>query len=91
MCLFSIAATVVFEPRDDGEHWGVFTAEGARTPVRHMALNLGAPGDRRDESGKLWLGYPRPSSRDGLDLPIKLDEKFGEGGRFTAAQQPRSW
>lgn len=83
VCLFSIAATVVFEPRDDRESWGVFTAEGGTTPVRHMALNLGAPGDRRDTSGKLWLGYPRPSSRPGLDLPLALKQLFAKGGHFT--------
>ncbi len=25
-----------------------------------MAINLGGPGDRRDERGTLWLSYPRP-------------------------------
>src|SRR5205085_9600060 len=64
VCLFSIAATIVFEPRDHRMEWGVYSATGAKLPVQHMALNLGAPGDRRDAHGKLWLGYPRPSSRD---------------------------
>ena len=62
-CLFSLTATVVFQPRENRQVWGVYTAEGSTTPVRHMALNLGAPGDRRDVHGKLWLGYPRPASR----------------------------
>ena len=60
VCLFSIASTIVFEPRDDRMNWGVYSATGMTTPVQHMALNLGAPGDRRDAHGKLWLGYPRP-------------------------------
>lgn len=81
-CLFSIASTVVFEPRGDRQVWGVYTAEGAKTPVQHLALNFGAPGDRRDAKGKLWLGYPRPSSRAGLDLPLNLGQKFGLGGGF---------
>jgi outer membrane protein assembly factor BamB len=84
VCLFSIAATVVFEPNDSRENWGVFTAEGNAQPVRHMVLNLGAPGDRRDDSGKLWLGYPRPNSRTGLDLPLNLKPVFSEGGRFSS-------
>jgi hypothetical protein len=84
VCLFSIAATVVFEPNDGRENWGVFTAEGSSQPVRHMVLNLGAPGDRRDASGKLWLGYPRPSSRAGLDLPLDLKPVFADAGRFSS-------
>jgi hypothetical protein len=82
VCLFSIAATVVFEPREERMQWGVYSAQGASTPVQHMALNLGAPGDRRDAHGKLWLSYPRPSSRPGIDLPLKLTETFTRGGGF---------
>ena len=75
VCLFSIASTVVFEPRDDRMNWGVYSADGASLPVQHMALNLGASGDRRDAHGKLWLGYPRPSSRAGIDLPLDFKSK----------------
>ena len=83
-CLFSLTATVAFEPRERENVWGVFTAEGPTTPVEHLALNLGGPGDRRDEEGTLWLGYPRPSSRPGLDIPFDLKEEFDDGGRFYA-------
>ncbi len=87
VCLFSIAATIVFEPRDNRMQWGVYSATGATLPVQHMALNLGAPGDRRDAHGKLWLSYPRPSSRAGIDLPLDLQPKFAKAGdyfRFNA-------
>ena len=82
VCLFSIASTVVFEPRDDRINWGVYSARGLTTPVQHMALNFGAPGDRRDEHGKLWLGYPRPSSRSGMDLDFDLKPTFVKAGDF---------
>ena len=82
VCLFSIASTVVFEPRDDRINWGVYSARGLTTPVQHMALNFGAPGDRRDEHGKLWLGYPRPSSRSGMDLDFDLKPTFAKAGDF---------
>ncbi|MEE2887390.1 MAG: PQQ-binding-like beta-propeller repeat protein [Planctomycetota bacterium] len=83
-CLFSLTSTIVFEPRRERQVWGVYGASGAATPIRHMALNLGGPGDRRDSHGKLWLGYPRPSSRRGIDLPLKLGEKFTDKGEFYA-------
>jgi hypothetical protein len=80
VCLFSIASTIVFEPREDRMNWGVYSVNGLSTPVQHMALNLGAPGDRRDAHGKLWLGWPRPSSRPGIDLPLDLKPKYSKGG-----------
>lgn len=80
VCLFSIASTIVFEPREDRMNWGVYSANGVTTPVQHMALNLGAPGDRRDAHGKLWLGWPRPSSRAGIDLPLDLNPTYAKGG-----------
>ena len=81
-CLFSLTSTIVFEPRENANVWSVYTAEGATKPVQHMALNLGAPGDRRDARGKLWLAYPRPSSRAGLDLPLDIRplSPFGVSG-----------
>ncbi len=84
VCLFSIASTIVFEPRDKRLQWGVYSATGATLPVQHMALNLGAPGDRRDAHGKLWLSYPRPSSRAGIDLPLDFKPQFEKEGAFYA-------
>jgi len=83
VCLFSLAATVVFEPRAEHEAWGVYTAQGMKTPVKHMSLNLGGPGDRRDAYGTLWLSYPRPSAAKGLDLvTFDIQPKFAKGGGF---------
>jgi hypothetical protein len=89
VCLFSVASTIVFEPREHKMTWGVYHAEGATTPVQHLALNLGAPGDRRDAHGKLWLGYPRPSSRAGIDLPLDLKPAYvtKEGGVYAVNEE----
>ena len=32
------------------------------TPVKHFAINLGAPSDMRDDDGTLWFGYPNPKT-----------------------------
>ena len=62
MCPFPNACTIVFKSKDEEEErqWAYFSQPGELTPVKDLALNLGAPGDRKDESGSLWLGYPRP-------------------------------
>lgn len=92
VCQFSIASTIVLEPREARRPWTIISATGAQTPVRKMSLNLGAPGDRRAADGTLWLAYPRPNPHKdtSLDLAFDLKPKFTAGG-FTsvnAAAQP---
>jgi outer membrane protein assembly factor BamB len=92
VCQFSIASTIVLEPREARRPWTLTSATGAQTPVKHMALNLGAPGDRRDEHGTVWLAYPRPNPKKttSLDLAFDLKPKFSAGGftSVSAATQP---
>jgi len=92
VCQFSIASTIVLEPRQARRPWTIISATGAQTPVKNMSLNLGAPGDRRAADGTLWLAYPRPNPHKvtSLDLAFDLKPKFTAGG-FTsvnAAAQP---
>jgi len=92
VCQFSIASTIVLEPRKARRPWTLTSATGAQTPVKHMALNLGAPGDRRDDDGTIWLAYPRPNPKKvtSLDLAFDLKPKFTAGGfiSVSAATQP---
>ena len=84
--MFSIASTIVLEPREPRRPWALYSGVGATTPVKQMTLNFGAPGDRRDASGRLWLAYPRPTpnpgKETGLDLKLQFDTKFLPGGGF---------
>ncbi|MBN2377761.1 MAG: PQQ-binding-like beta-propeller repeat protein [Sedimentisphaerales bacterium] len=59
-CEYSLQCTLVMKPRQQNKAWGIFASRGIKTPVEHLAINLGAPGDRRDENGTLWAGFPRP-------------------------------
>ena len=89
--MFSIASTIVMEPREPRRPWSLFSQTGPSTPVRQLALNFGAPGDRRDQSGKLWLSWPRPSdkprnkstNKTGLALVFDVKTTFLEGGGFV--------
>jgi outer membrane protein assembly factor BamB len=81
ICLFPIVCSVALEPRPDYDRWGIYSSSGANTPVQHMAINLGAPGDRRDANGKLWLGYPRPGlprDRAAMGFSLRLGMNFVE-------------
>ncbi|NND96665.1 MAG: PQQ-binding-like beta-propeller repeat protein [Pirellulaceae bacterium] len=80
VCQFSIASTVVMEPKTENKSWGIFSAVGPTTPVKRLAVNFGAPGDRKDIAGNEWLGYPRPSSRERLEFVFDLKPKLISGG-----------
>jgi len=89
VCMFSIASTIVMEPREARRPWSLYSGVGATTPVRQMSLNFGAPGDRRDKQGELWLAYPRPTPNPSLettlDLKLQFETEFQPGGRFFAS------
>ncbi len=86
ICLFPIVCSVALEPRPDHYRWGIYSTGGVTTPVQRLAINLGAPGDRRDEEGQLWFGYPRPGlpgdrAAMGFSFPFKVDFFAGGGYR----------
>ncbi len=91
VCQFSIASTITLQPRQPRRPWTIYSAVGNVTPVQRMALNFGAPGDRKDAFGNLWLAYPRPATRreTGLDLKLRLDEAFVDGGTFKSVSDQR--
>jgi outer membrane protein assembly factor BamB len=65
-CSFPLRCSVAMKPsaRQADAEWTVFITHGPETPVRHLAVNFGAPGDRPDESGTMWFAWPRPQARD---------------------------
>lgn len=86
VCLFSILTTVVLEPREPRNAWSISSAVGPTTPVNVLKLNLGAPGDRRDAQGNLWLTNlrPKPYRENSLDIKFNVKTTFLEGGEFVA-------
>jgi len=91
VCLFSIASTITMEPRPARRPWTIYSAVGAQTPVKHLHVNLGAPGDRKDARGKVWLAYPRPNPYKVTGLDLKLDFKDARGaGREYVSHSERS-
>jgi outer membrane protein assembly factor BamB len=88
VCLFPIVCSVALEPRSDYQRWGIYSASGSNLPVRHLAVNLGAPGDWRDDTnGTSWFAYPRPAlpgdrAAMGFKFDVKIDHQAGGG--YTA-------
>jgi len=89
VCQFSISSTIVMEPRSARRDWTIHSAVGMKLPVATMSINFGAPGDRKDESGNLWLSYPRRKAYQETSLDIALDLKaaFGQDGRYSGTSE----
>ncbi|MCL4201456.1 MAG: PQQ-binding-like beta-propeller repeat protein [Pirellulaceae bacterium] len=60
-CPYNFSTSLALAParRQRNEDWALFVDRIRIAPMQHLALNLGAPGDRRDGDCVLWLGYPR--------------------------------
>jgi outer membrane protein assembly factor BamB len=86
ICLYPIVCSLALEPRPDHQRWGIYSSGGDNTPVQNLAINFGAPGDRRDSTGQLWLGYPRPalpSDRKALGFSLEMQTEFLQGGGYV--------
>ncbi len=86
VCLFSISSTIVMEPRAERKDWHIASSVGAKTPVKELYLNFGAPGDRRAADGKAWIAYPRPRPERKTSLDLIFDAKvtFESGGTYLS-------
>lgn len=91
VCQFSIASTIVLEPRESRRPWTIYSAIGAQTPVQRLAINLGAPGDRKDSLGQIWFSYPRRDAyqQTTLDVQLNLRPQFASGGEFGSTAENR--
>ncbi len=80
-CSFPLRTTVVLKPAEKKEtaDWSVFVNQGPITPVKRLGINFGAPGDKKDDKGELWFGYPRPITGYGIrfDLKEKVTPNMG--------------
>jgi outer membrane protein assembly factor BamB len=82
VCQFSIESTVVMEPKSEEKSWGIFSAVGKMTPVQRIGINFGAPGDRKDVSGREWLGFPRPLTVNRLEFDFDIQSQLAERGSW---------
>ena len=80
-CAYPIRSSMALRPVAVKQDWWTHYVKGIDiAPVRQLRLNVGAPGDRRDSHGRLWLSWPRPKSRLTLKLPVTCPE--GAPGAF---------
>ena len=87
-CSYNFKTSLALVPTDRrrNEDWALYyEAPQPVALVQGAGINLGAPGDRRDDGGRLWLQWPRPPLRFVLPGPVQMSG--GEGlakWRFNA-------
>ncbi|HUS92401.1 MAG TPA: PQQ-binding-like beta-propeller repeat protein, partial [Phycisphaerae bacterium] len=63
ICPFPLQTTVVFQPgKARRRTWGMYSTPEPLIGAKKLAINFGAPGDRKASDGTLWLAWPRPRS-----------------------------
>lgn len=62
-CSFPLRCSLVLKHKPKRpQPWTVFIAHGAMSPVKHFAINLGAPADMKDDKEQVWFAYPNPKT-----------------------------
>jgi len=81
-CALPVQCSVALVHDGPPRRFAMYCREGPVTPVKHLALNLGAPGDLRDEARQLWLSFPRAADEmhKATGIPLPLEITFYEGG-----------
>ncbi len=85
-CNWPLRTSMALAPAAERSHedWAIFHDRAADTRVRQAFINLGAPGDRRDAAGRLWLGFPRPP-------PMGMDYSLSAAGVLSATTANGVW
>ena len=87
-CSYNFKSSLALAPavRRRNEDWALFHDRALEATFVHgAAVNLAAPGDRRDDGGVLWLQHPRPQLSFAMKLPLSVAEGPGFGAfRFNA-------
>jgi len=86
ICPFALHTTIVFQPQQRRRTWGMYSTGEALAGARKVAINFGAPGDRKAADGTLWLAWPRPRSYEQdynqrLVMNFRIDVSCGDAGK----------
>ncbi len=61
-------------------------------PLKQLAINFGAPGDRRERDGQLWLEYPTVAGDSAaLQIQLNAEAKFFQHHSSLIAGASRPW
>jgi outer membrane protein assembly factor BamB len=58
ICSYSLFTSLALVHTPDADVWTYNAYEAPSEDIQRIGVNLGAPGDRQDQQGTLWLDYP---------------------------------
>jgi outer membrane protein assembly factor BamB len=94
-CSYQNQTSLGLVPMEDIEMWSVDTMATAAEEnqlLQAVAVNFGAPGDRRDALGKLWLEYPVVSGNaPGISIKLNPEAKAFRRHSLSVAGMPSPW
>ena len=72
-CSYNYQTSLALVPTSDQSGtWYVFPRGSGAGPIKHIAINLGAPGDQKSSQGTAWLGFPRPMIATACPAPVTV-------------------
>jgi hypothetical protein len=71
-CSYQNQCSLALVHMPDVEMWTFNSIASSKAPVEKLGINFGAPGDRRDQAGTLWLDYPSVGGPS-PDVPVKVE------------------
>ena len=87
-CSYQNQTSLALVPMSGVENWSIHPLIRApidgETPVQSLGLNFGAPGDRRDADGVMWIEYPNLSG-DQPPLAITINPEAQPFLRHSSA------
>jgi len=55
---YGFQTSIALKHAGDKANWFYYTGMREAGPLKHLSINIGAPGHRRDQRGRLWFNYP---------------------------------
>jgi outer membrane protein assembly factor BamB len=85
VCSYQNQTSIALVHMPEVETWTSFGSQSPKERVRSLGINLGAPGDRKDERGTLWLEYPSVGGNS-PSIAVTLEPKEPEWFRRHSSQ-----
>lgn len=70
-CLYQNQSSLGLVHDPDAEMWTTFGVSSVKGTIQRVGVNFGAPGDRKDEAGTLWLEFPSVAGKSPA-VPVKV-------------------
>ena len=93
ICSYSLFTSLALVHTPDADVWTYNAYDAPEDNIQRLGVNLGAPGDRQDASGTLWLDYPNiggPSPKISISVAGE-NVRYFRGHSLTIEGEELPW